>query len=129
MHRLNHRLKLGGLLAAIVGSIALACIMAGSIATRKLLGRDSPLLAFDATPGSKGEIFLVNTGGLLYTSSSITHSSADDCCPAWSPDGKRVAFESDRNGSRDIFIMNADGTGQRPLTDSAADDYEPVWQP
>jgi hypothetical protein len=86
MHRLNHRLKLGGLLAAFFGSIALAYVMAGNTATRKLLGRDSPLLAFDATPGSKGEIFLVNTGGLLYTSSSITHSSADDCCPAWSSD-------------------------------------------
>jgi TolB protein len=36
---------------------------------------------------------------------------------AWSPDGKQVAFVSDRDGGREeIFVMNADGSGQRRLT-------------
>ncbi len=36
--------------------------------------------------------------------------------PAWSPDGKRIAFGSDRDGGFDLFTMAADGSDQRPLT-------------
>ena len=32
---------------------------------------------------------------------------------AWSPDGKRIAFASDRAGTKDIYVMSADGTHQR----------------
>ena len=50
--------------------------------------------------------------------------------PVWSPDGKRIAFESDR-GSPDahyaIFIMNRDGTGLVQVTDYALNASHPVW--
>jgi Tol biopolymer transport system component len=48
---------------------------------------------------------------------------------AWSPDGRRIAFLSDRNGEFDIYVMNADGTGQRNLTRNPAFDSDPVWSP
>ena len=35
--------------------------------------------------------------------------------PTWSPDGTQIAFLSDRNGRWDIWVMNADGTQQRPM--------------
>ena len=38
--------------------------------------------------------------------------------PAWSPDGTRIAFASAREGSFDIYVMNADGTGTTRLTSS-----------
>ena len=33
-----------------------------------------------------------------------------DAVPVWSPDGKQIAFASDRYGDYEIFVMNADGT-------------------
>jgi len=45
----------------------------------------------------------------------LTNSSAKDENPVFNSQGDQIAFVSDRNGNKDIFIMNADGTGQRPL--------------
>lgn len=45
----------------------------------------------------------------------LTAHPADDTRSAWSRDGKRIAFESNRTGDRNLFIMNADGTGVRQV--------------
>ena len=45
----------------------------------------------------------------------------------WSPDGEQIAFMSDRNGNFEIYVINADGTGQTRLTTSVG--YFPVWSP
>jgi TolB protein len=39
-----------------------------------------------------------------------------DWSPAWSPDGKRIAFASDRSGVPSVWVMNADGQELKPLT-------------
>jgi len=49
--------------------------------------------------------------------------------PAWSPDGKRIAFASRRAGTFDIYVMNADGTGTRRLTSTKGHDTHPTWSP
>ena len=50
--------------------------------------------------------------------------------PRWSPDGKRIAFKSNRaNGAYDIFVMNADGSGAVRVTDHQANDHDPAWMP
>lgn len=54
--------------------------------------------------------------------------------PAWSPDGKQIAFvrivERTRRGTNsEIFVMNADGTGQQRLTHTPWRDVRPDWQP
>jgi len=41
----------------------------------------------------------------------LTNDRADDHAPAWSPDGRRIAFTSDRDGSDHIYLMNTDGSG------------------
>jgi Tol biopolymer transport system component len=48
-------------------------------------------------------------------SSRLTFDPADDLSPTWSPDGKRVAFTSERNGHRDIYQKLASGTGEDEL--------------
>lgn len=52
-----------------------------------------------------------------------------DGSPAWSPDGKRIAFYSERDGNAEIYVMNADGTGVMRLTRSSADEGYPAWSP
>ena len=39
-----------------------------------------------------------------------------DETPAWFPDGKRIAFQSDRAGAFDVWIMGVDGSGERQIT-------------
>ncbi len=49
--------------------------------------------------------------------------------PAWSPDGSKIAFVSTRDGNYEIYVMNADGSNQRRLTNTAARDTDPTWSP
>jgi Tol biopolymer transport system component len=47
----------------------------------------------------------------------LVTSSAWDTGAAWSPDGTRIAFSSERDGDEEIHVVNADGSGERRLTD------------
>ncbi len=49
--------------------------------------------------------------------------------PAWSPDGRRIAFSSVRDGTSHIYVMSADGTGTRRLTTGLQNDNHPSWSP
>ena len=59
----------------------------------------------------------------------LTVHDAFDSVPTWSPDGRRIAFGSDRDGNREIYVMNADGSGVTRLTDNDAIDSGPAWSP
>lgn len=54
-----------------------------------------------------------------------------DVTPAWSPDGSQIAFASNRDGSDfKLWVMNADGSGARPLTPPGSHaDVFPTWSP
>lgn len=45
----------------------------------------------------------------------------------WSPDGKRIAFTSARDGNKEIYLMNADGSEQTRLAAHPANDESPRW--
>jgi Ca2+-binding RTX toxin-like protein len=49
--------------------------------------------------------------------------------PAWSPDGATIAFGAKEAPSSDIYTVGADGSSQRRLTTSAAEDITPSWTP
>ena len=61
----------------------------------------------------------------------ITQDKAHDHAPRWSRDGKFIAFESDRGGVREIWIVRADGSEARRLLamPQAKGDLQPVWSP
>jgi Tol biopolymer transport system component len=67
----------------------------------------------------------------------LTRAAWNLWAPAWSPDGEKLAFER-RVGPLakgqcacdiDVFVMNADGSGQQNLTRNPVYDYRPVWSP
>ena len=77
--------------------------------------------------GGSLEIYTMNSDGSGLT--RLTNNSAHDWWPAWSPDGAKIAFTTQRNGNDDIYVMNADGSAQTRLTTSQADDSRPAWSP
>jgi dipeptidyl aminopeptidase/acylaminoacyl peptidase len=82
-----------------------------------------------ATTG--GRIVLVDTNGhRLATLSRRVAPGVLDWAPAWSPDGKWLAFtrSTDRWRSFHVFVMRADGTGVRQLTHGRYDE-SPAWSP
>jgi TolB protein len=49
--------------------------------------------------------------------------------PRWSPDGRKLLFVSRRDGNAEVYVVDADGSGQRKLTRNPADDRDPAWSP
>lgn len=68
----------------------------------------------------QGDIFVVNSSG--GEAKQLTAHSAYDYKPIWSPDGKSIAFASNRHGNFDIFLMNAEGGSPTRLTFHSAND-------
>src|SRR5438046_7010960 len=62
----------------------------------------------------KPDIYLMNDDGTQVT--NLTKHAGRNFDPAWSPDGRKIAFDSDRDGDYEIYVMNADGSGQTRLT-------------
>ena len=58
---------------------------------------------------------------------NLTNHPADDSTPAWSPDGKLIAFTSNRDGKPGIYVMNADGSGVKRLSQGDNSDFSPTW--
>src|SRR5215471_2761656 len=52
-----------------------------------------------------------------------------DSYPAFSPDGKKIAFESNRSGNFEIYTMDTNGSHIRQLTFDTAFDGTPAWSP
>lgn len=84
---------------------------------------DYAIFGMDADGGHEGR--LTDERGDLSTSAGVQFQTD----PAWSPDGSRIAFASAREGSFDIYVMNADGTGTTRLTSTDANDQGPTWSP
>src|SRR3954452_17504020 len=75
-----------------------------------------------------GDIFAMPSFGL--PQAQLTEVRADDAQSAWSPDGRRIAFKSRRNGNNELYVMNADGTDETRLTNSfRVSEGQPFWSP
>lgn len=69
----------------------------------------------------KGDIFVVPSAG--GRARQITTNPAHDTQPVWSPDGRTIAFASDREGGFDIFTVSASGGVPRRLTTHSTNEY------
>ena len=75
----------------------------------------------------KGDIYKVPVQG--GTATQLTTQASYEANPVWSPDGKQIAFASDRNGNFDLFIMSADGGTARRLTYHSASEIPSAFTP
>lgn len=75
----------------------------------------------------KGDIFTVPSNGGDAT--RLTFNPSYDSTPIWSPDGKQIAFSSDRNGSMDVYLMPANGGSEKRLTYNSGSELAEAFSP
>jgi TolB protein len=79
----------------------------------------------------RADIYVANADGTGLT--RLTFGGGRDLDPAWSPDGGQIVFDSDRDAItqeiRQVFVMNADGTDQRPITELPSESAHADWGP
>jgi TolB protein len=89
---------------------------------------DGKILAYTAYSVSSADIVLSR----IYEGLPLQRPArgiGNNYLPVFSPDGTRIAFMSTRDGQGEIYVMNADGSGLRRLTNHPADDATPTWSP
>lgn len=82
-------------------------------------------IVYKAIHGTSG-LYLMNPDG---SGPQQLVSDASATAPAASPDGKAIAFMSQRDGNWEVYLIGTDGTGLRRLTDHPGQDGLPAWSP
>ena len=95
---------------------------------------DGTKFLVESDVGHDFDIYVLDTPRLGFQWSIPDPKVLDDDSAAqgfarWSPDGKQIAFSDNRDGDWEIYVMNADGTGERQVTHNKVDDILSDWQP
>ena len=100
---------------------------------QKLTNGISSLYAPELSPTGEWVIFTNNGNGLwlMKPDGSNPHplTNKDDIDPSWSPDGSMISFASSRAGARQLFVMNADGSAIRQVTNLNNMGGRNTWSP
>ena len=119
---------------SLLAGLAAAAVLAAGCGSS---ARPRPDIAFVSTRGDDYAIYGMNADGgreqRLSRGEEGDASSPEGLFfqvePAWSPDGRTIAFSSKRDGRFHIFVMQADGSGTQRLTSTEGDDEHPTWSP
>ena len=141
MTRMNHNRCLAFLAAGMIVLAFLGCrgggdgsaVSSGGPAGGQAAGLSSgrPFADFDgrivfqSDLGGNNDLYLLTRAGLR----RLTDDPASDEFPRWSPDGRFIAFTSNRGGSYQIYVMNDDGTNVRRVTNGPGEAIEQGWHP
>jgi TolB protein len=125
--------------------ITLFVIAADGTNERRLTKRDEPqydavfspdgkrlVFAHVKTSPNQGDVdvYTIRADGkelkpLVVTDGKLSHEES----PTWSPDGKRIAFSSTRDGNQELYVIGIDGKDRKRLTNHNAIDAHPTWSP
>ena len=109
----------GGVLAAAVGALG---AVGGVASDNRLASARAAPVAF--AMADKGfDVFALSRPPSEPT--NLTDANGNDLAPAWSPDGRRLAFASTRDGDPHVFVAERDGGRLRDVTAGG----EPAWSP
>ena len=127
---MKRHIKRMGVLAATAGALVATAALgtSGAGAQTALTGN----IAFTSNAPATGGHFrinVMNTDGVGKALNPNPTGGYDDVDPAWSADGTRIAFASNRDGNYNIYVMNINGTGVTRITTEPRDDRYPAWSP
>lgn len=95
---------------------------------------DGQTIAFVTSRDGNAELYLMQhcllatpncSGDLL----RLTFNPGNDSSPAWSPDGHSLAYETERNGRHDLYLIDVNNLQSLPLYATPADERSPAWRP
>lgn len=127
----------------LVAALALLCVAAPLAQSTPVPAAVSPFprglsgtIAFQSdfrsssNPNGRIRIYTIDLATGVITALT-TATEWDDEQPQWSPDGRRIAFKSNRNGANnyDLYVMDADGRNLVRVTDHPEHDHDPSWLP
>ena len=78
-------------------------------------------------PGEGFDVWVMNADGSQARNLTAGDAAVNEGYPSFSPDGRWIAFDSDRTGDSEIFVMDATGTNVRRITYSPGSDLAPIW--
>ncbi|MFH1729741.1 MAG: hypothetical protein ABIA04_15120 [Pseudomonadota bacterium] len=90
---------------------------------------DGTKIAFSSSRSGRPQIYVMDANG--NNVKRLTFGEMKDQCPAWSPKGDKIVYASqDADKHMDIFVINADGSGQpQRLTYDSRNNEDPTWSP
>ncbi len=123
---------IGACVAAVLG-VGLAQVGGAERADGAFSGANGRIVVQVTARGGFGPanlwVFHPDKGGVV----RLTRDNAHNANPAWSPDGRRIAFNSDRLGigeaDHDLWVIDADASNLRRLTLGPPIDTDPSWSP
>ena len=117
---------------ALLATLACGCGERGGVHSGGALVSDRGRIAFTRATDAEGkdiesDVYMIDANGTRET--RLTDEPGLDGMASWSPNGRRIAFVSDRDGKWEIYTMAPDGTDQRRLTHTAVDEGAPTFSP
>ncbi len=79
--------------------------------------------------GDQLYVMAADGAGWIKLAASIVFPHDTFIPPAWSPDGAKIVFSSDRDGDVEMYVVDVDGTNIRRLTNNSGEDWFPAWSP
>ena len=121
------RKKKAGLVAGALAVLASGMVGTGTPAGAAFPGINGKIACSTNRTGNF-EVFTFEPTGTEVNPTNLTNHPLTDSRPRWRSDGRKIAFESNRNSASDIYVMDADGSNVQRIT-FTGDASSPAWHP